>query len=153
MQYVKASVPSTCFTHHINAKGETPEVIFTQTHENLMNQGYLWLIRTSESCSLTATLIVVVAFTMSASVPGGPNGDTGFPILEGHAAFSVFSISSLVALSLAITALILFLAIITSRSVEQDFKSELPNKLLYGLTCLFASIAAMLVAFCAGHLF
>ncbi|KAL4639375.1 hypothetical protein ACB092_03G213000 [Castanea dentata] len=36
---------------------------------------------------------------------------------------------------------------------EKDFRSDLPRKLLLGLTSLFVSIASMLVSFCAGHFF
>ncbi|KAL0368599.1 UNVERIFIED_CONTAM: hypothetical protein Scaly_1078800 [Sesamum calycinum] len=73
--------------------------------------------------------------------------------METRTAFDVFSITSLVALCLSVTALVFFLAIITSRCQEHDFKTNLPRKLLMGLTSLFASIAAMLVSFCAGHTF
>ncbi|RVX20494.1 hypothetical protein CK203_002558 [Vitis vinifera] len=34
---------------------------------------------------------------------------------------------------------------------EQDFGSDLPSKLLVGLTSLFTSKLATLVTFCAGH--
>ncbi|KAL6338274.1 hypothetical protein AAG906_018542 [Vitis piasezkii] len=41
--------------------------------------------------------------------------------------------------------------ITTSRCQEQDFGSDLPSKLLVGLTSLFTSKLATLVTFCAGH--
>ncbi|KAH6770184.1 hypothetical protein C2S52_014987 [Perilla frutescens var. hirtella] len=151
-KHVKSSVPPLCFSHH-NAKGETPRKIFTQTHENLVKSGNEWLIKTSESCSVVAALIATVAFATSATVPGGLNQEQGYPILKDHEAFDIFSIASLVALCLSITALVFFLAIITSRFEERDFKRNLPRKLLMGLTCLFSSIAAMLLSFCAGHTF
>ncbi|XVF65191.1 hypothetical protein PTKIN_Ptkin09bG0227300 [Pterospermum kingtungense] len=47
----------------------------------------------------------------------------------------------------------LFLAILNSQFKEKDFVEKLPRKLVLGLTSLFASIAAMLVSFCAGHFF
>ncbi|KAG6435133.1 hypothetical protein SASPL_100001 [Salvia splendens] len=50
-------------------------------------------------------------------------------------------------------ALVFFLAIITSRFEEHDFKQDLPRKLLMGMSCLFSGIAAMLLSFCAGHTF
>ncbi|KAK4421818.1 hypothetical protein Salat_2132400 [Sesamum alatum] len=126
----------------------------SQIHtKKLVKEGTNWLIKTSESCSVVAALIAGVAFATSATVPGGLNQDTGHPVMEGHRAFDVFSITSLVALCLSVTALVFFLAIITSRCQEHDFKTNLPRKLLMGLTSLFASIAAMLVSFCAGHTF
>ncbi|XP_020548099.1 uncharacterized protein LOC105158734 isoform X2 [Sesamum indicum] len=151
-KYVKSSIPPLCFAHN-NKKGETPRKIFSNTHKKLVKEGTNWLIKTSESCSVVAALIAGVAFATSATVPGGLNQDTGYPIMEGRRAFDVFSITSLVALCLSVTALVFFLAIITSRCQEHDFKTNLPRKLLLGLTSLFASIAAMLVSFCAGHTF
>ncbi|KAI3459677.1 hypothetical protein Pfo_016340 [Paulownia fortunei] len=140
-KHVKHSIPPLCFAHN-NKNGETPQKIFSKTHKKLVKEGTGWLIKTSES-----------SFATSATVPGGLNQDTGHPVLKDHTAFDVFSISSLVALCLSVTALVFFLAIITSRCEEHDFKSNLPKKLLMGLTSLFGSIAAMLVSFCAGHTF
>ncbi|KAK4387990.1 hypothetical protein Sango_2405600 [Sesamum angolense] len=151
-KHVKSSIPPQCFAHN-NKKGETPRKIFSNTHKKLMKEGTNWLIKTSESCSVIAALIAGVAFATSATVPGGLNQDSGHPIMETRTAFDVFSITSLVALCLSVTALVFFLAIITSRCQEHDFKTNLPRKLLMGLTSLFASIAAMLVSFCAGHTF
>ncbi|KAK6122740.1 hypothetical protein DH2020_043520 [Rehmannia glutinosa] len=152
MQHVKHSIPPLCFAHN-NKEGHTPRQIFTKTHKSLVKEGTDWLIKTSESCSLIAALIATVAFATSATVPGGLNDRTGYPNMQNHTAFDLFSISSLIALCLSVTALVFFLAIITSRCEEHDFKTNLPRKLLMGLTSLFASIAAMLVSFCAGHTF
>lgn len=152
MQHVKSSVPPLCYGHH-NTNGDTPRKIFTQTHENLVKAGNEWLIKTSESCSVVAALIATVAFATSATVPGGLDQQQGYPILKDRKAFDIFSVSSLIALCLSITALVFFLAIITSRFEERDFKRDLPRKLLIGLTCLFSGIAAMLLSFCAGHTF
>ncbi|XP_073135620.1 uncharacterized protein [Henckelia pumila] len=151
-KYVKHSIPQNYLAHN-NFKGDTPRQIFTETHKELLKEGTEWLTKTSESCSVVAALIAAVAFATSATVPGGLNDQTGRPILTDNIAFDFFSISSLVALCLSVTALVFFLAIITSRCQERDFKGNLPRKLLYGLTSLFSSIAAMLVSFCAGHTF
>ncbi|XP_042036608.1 uncharacterized protein LOC121782722 isoform X1 [Salvia splendens] len=151
-KYVKSSAPAQCYNHP-NTKGETPAQIFTQTHENLVKTGNDWLVKTSESCSVVAALIATVAFATSATVPGGLDQNQGFPIMRDRRAFDVFSIASLIALCLSITALVFFLAIITSRFEERDFKQDLPRKLLMGMSCLFSGIAAMLLSFCAGHTF
>ncbi|XP_073136521.1 uncharacterized protein [Henckelia pumila] len=151
-KYVKHSIPPHYLAHY-NKNGHSPRQVFTDTHKELVKEGTEWLIKTSESCSVVATLIAAVAFATSAAVPGGINDNTGRPILTDYTAFNIFSISSLIALCLSVTALIFFLAIITSRCQERDFKGNLPGKLLNGLTSLFASIAAMLVSFCAGHTF
>ncbi|CAA2994759.1 Hypothetical predicted protein [Olea europaea subsp. europaea] len=151
-KHVKHSIPPLSFAHN-NTSGETPRKIFTKTHRKLVKEGADWLIKTSESCSVIAALVATVAFATSTTVPGGLNEDTGHPVLENQTAFDVFSITSLVALTLAVTALVFFLSIITSRCQERDFKKILPRKLLLGLSSLFASIVAMLISFCAGHTF
>ncbi|XP_015892045.3 uncharacterized protein LOC107426391 isoform X1 [Ziziphus jujuba] len=149
-QFVKASIPPG-ISLRPNSKNETPEEVFSRTHEDLVNQGREWLIKTSESCSVVAALIAGVGFATSAAIPGGTLGDTGKPVFENAAAFDVFSISSLIALCFSVTALVMFLAILSSRFQEKDFDKDLPGKLLLGLSSLFVSIGAMLVSFCAGH--
>ncbi|XVF65159.1 hypothetical protein PTKIN_Ptkin09bG0224300 [Pterospermum kingtungense] len=136
-----------------NKKCQTPKQIFTDTHKALVKDGSEWLTKTSESCSFIAALIATVAFATAANIPGGVSQDTGEPILRNEPAFGVFAISSLVALCFSITALVFFLAILTSRFEEKDFANSLPRKLILGLTSLFTSIAAMLISFCAGHFF
>uniref|UniRef100_A0A5B6Z2K7 PGG domain-containing protein n=1 Tax=Davidia involucrata TaxID=16924 RepID=A0A5B6Z2K7_DAVIN len=151
-KFVKHSMPSQFFVRS-NKKGETPRAIFRNTHKDLMKNGSEWLTKTSESCSVVAALIATVAFATSATVPGGVNQETGTPTLVREPAFDTFAVSSLAALCFSVTALVFFLAILTSRCQEKDFHKDLPRKLLLGLTSLFTSIASMLVSFCAGHFF
>uniref|UniRef100_A0A2N9GMH9 PGG domain-containing protein n=1 Tax=Fagus sylvatica TaxID=28930 RepID=A0A2N9GMH9_FAGSY len=89
----------------------------------------------------------------STTVPGGIKEESGTPTLENQPAFDIFAIASLVALCFSVTALVMFLSILTSRYQERDFGMDLPRKLLLGLTSLFVSIASMLISFCAGHFF
>lgn len=141
------------FFPRYNMRHETPKEVFITTHKELTKEGSKWLIKTSDSCALVATLIATVAFTTSATIPGGPNQETGEPILEGKPVFEAFAITSLLALCFSITALVFFLAILTSRYDEKDFAVDLPRKLLLGMTSLFASIASILVSFCDGHFY
>ncbi|KAI7983673.1 Ankyrin repeat-containing protein ITN1 [Camellia lanceoleosa] len=150
-EFVKYSMPLHFFVHY-NKADETPKDIFTKSHKDLVKQGGEWLNTTSNSCSVVAALIATVAFATASTVPGG-NSTEGKPTLENQPAFNVFAITSLVALCFSVTALIMFLAILTSRHQERDFRSSLPGKLLVGLNSLFVSITAMLVSFCAGHFF
>ncbi|KAL6335053.1 hypothetical protein AAG906_026433 [Vitis piasezkii] len=151
-KYVKNSMPPHFFTHY-NDKKRTPKEIFTEAHSELLKKGGKWLNSTSSSCSVVATLIATVAFATSATVPGSFNENNGKPNLAHQSAFNLFAVSSLIALCFSVTSLVMFLAILTSRHQEDDFHEELPRKLLFGLTALFISIAAMLVSFCAGHFF
>ncbi|KAL1559668.1 hypothetical protein AAHA92_09984 [Salvia divinorum] len=152
-EFVKNSMPVHFFPRY-NNESKTPKEIFNETHEELAKQGGAWLISTSQSCSVVAALIATVAFATSATVPGGVKDDnSGTPTLQNQPAFSVFAISSLVALCFSVTSVIMFLAILTSRFQEKDFGADLPRKLLVGLTSLFISIGSMLLSFCAGHFF
>ncbi|XP_068635274.1 uncharacterized protein [Aristolochia californica] len=149
---VKSSMQSHSFVR-VNKKGQTAKEIFTETHRELVREGGDWLINTSQSCSVVAALIATVAFAAAVTVPGGNKDDQGTPNLEGRPAFDMFAISSLMALCLSVTSLIMFLAILTSRHVAKDFEWSLPRKLILGLTSLFFSIAAILLSFCAAHYF
>ncbi|GKV51861.1 hypothetical protein SLEP1_g58484 [Rubroshorea leprosula] len=148
-KFVKNSMPSHLLGHY-NKQGKTPKDIFSDTHSDLVEKGGKWLTSTSESCSVVAALIATVAFATSSAVPGGSRND-GKPNMESQPAFNVFAFSSITALCFSITALVMFLVILTSRYQERDFMTHLPKKLLFGLTSLFVSIASMLVSFCAGH--
>jgi hypothetical protein len=152
LQFVKDSMPLHFFTRY-NKEGKTPKQIFTETHKDLIEKGGRWLDKTSESCSVVAALIATVAFATSSTVPGGVKEGEGTPTLENQPAFDIFAISSLVALCFSVTAVVMFLAILTSRYQERDFGRDLPTKLLVGLTSLFVSIASMLISFCAGHFY
>ncbi|KAA8543283.1 hypothetical protein F0562_021222 [Nyssa sinensis] len=151
-EFVKNSMRPHFFVRH-NKKRRTAKDIFTETHNNLVTSGGDWLTNTSESCSVVAALIATVAFATSSTVPGGVKEGEGTPTLENEPAFNVFAISSLVALCFSVTAVIMFLAILTSRYQEKDFGKDLPRKLLVGLTSLLVSIASMLISFCSGHFF
>ncbi|KAK1561004.1 hypothetical protein Q3G72_033326 [Acer saccharum] len=151
-EYVKGSMPFHFFVRY-NRASKSPRDVFTETHKELVKSGGDWLTNTSESCSVVAALIATVAFATSSTVPGGVRSDSGHPALENEPAFNVFAIASLIALCFSVTALVMFLAILTSRYQERDFGSDLPTKLLVGLTSLFVSIASMLVSFCSGHFF
>ncbi|XP_027339512.1 uncharacterized protein LOC113853214 [Abrus precatorius] len=149
---VKNSMPPN-FYERYNKNGQTAKQLFVSTHGPLVKEGSKWLTKTSESCSVVAALVATVAFTTSTAIPGGPDQNTGSPLLQGKPAFNLFAIASLVALCSSVTALILFLSILTSRYQEKDFAVDLPRKLLMGLTTLFTSIASVLISFCAGHFF
>ncbi|KAH9729701.1 ANK REP REGION domain-containing protein [Citrus sinensis] len=149
-EFVRDSMPFHFFVRY-NDQNKSAKDVFTETHKKLVQAGGQWLTQTSEACTVMAALIATVAFTSSSNVPGGVNGETGDPNLKDQLAFNVFAFSSLVALSFSMTALVVFFAIKTSRFQEQDFRKDLPEKLLLGLTSLFVSIASMMISFWAGH--
>ncbi|XP_028758443.1 uncharacterized protein LOC114717472 [Neltuma alba] len=151
-EHVKAFPPSH-FIFLPNNEGETPVQIFDRDHRNLVKSSSDWLKDTSESCSVVAALVAGVSFATSSQVPGGTDEETGKPKLEEKPAFELFAVTALIGLCFSVTALIMFLSILTSRKQYKDFRRNLPLKLLLGLSSLFVSIASMLVSFCAAHFF
>ncbi|RHN67053.1 putative ankyrin repeat-containing domain, PGG domain-containing protein [Medicago truncatula] len=150
-KYIKRLVPDH-YHHRSNKEGKTPGEIFKEEHKELLQSSIEWLKDTSESCSVVAALVAGVSFATSGSVPGG-NDQSGKPNFEGQPAFEVFSICSLIGLYFSVTALIMFLSILTSRKQVEDFNRNLPLKLLFGLSSLFVAIVAMFISFIAGHYF
>ncbi|MCI02552.1 ankyrin repeat protein, partial [Trifolium medium] len=150
-KYIQGLVPEH-FQHRFNKDDKIPGEIFNEKHEDLLEKSLNWLKDTAQSCSVVAALIAGLSFATSGSVPGG-NNESGKPILEGQPAFEGFAISSSIGLYSSGTAVIMFLAILTSRNQIKDFNIILPTKLLVGLTSLFVSIVAMFISFCAGHFF
>ncbi|KAM5585449.1 ankyrin repeat-containing protein [Rosa sericea] len=130
-----------------NNKGKTPQELFTKEHTALMRQGEKWMKDTATSCMLVATIIATVVFSAAFSIPGGTDDHTGKPNLLKRKAFLDFTIADEVALFSSSTAMLMFLFILTSRYAENDFRKSLPLKLMVGLTCLFISIASMMMAF------
>ncbi|RWR75622.1 ankyrin repeat-containing protein ITN1-like protein [Cinnamomum micranthum f. kanehirae] len=150
--FIRTSTPPHFLTQR-NNQGKTSTEVFDEAHRGMLKEGVKWLTSTSQSCSVVAALIATVAYASATTVPGGVEQTTGIPLLRDKPAFSIFTISSLVALCLSVTSLTMFLSILTSRNEISDFRHNLPMKLILGLSSLFISIAAMLVSFCAGHFF
>ncbi|XP_062076671.1 uncharacterized protein LOC133781634 isoform X2 [Humulus lupulus] len=151
LKYIEKSMPPDFFVRY-NRQGKTPQQLFSETHTPLVEEGGQWMKSTGESCSVVAALIAAVAFATSTAIPGGVDDD-GKPNLGDQVGFKLFAVTSLIALCTSVTSLAMFLAILTSRYQERDFKENLPWKLLMGLASLFVSIASILVSFCAGHFF
>lgn len=130
----------------------TPRELFTKNHRNLLQDGEKWMKETATSFTVVGALIVTLMFATAFTVPGGYNGDTGFPIFINERLFMVFIISDATSLFSATTSSLMFLGILTSRYAEDDFLKFLPTKMIVGLFTLFFSIATMMVAFCAALL-
>ncbi|KAK2987144.1 hypothetical protein RJ640_019704, partial [Escallonia rubra] len=151
-EFVKDSMPPHINPHNNNC-GMMPDDVFTDTHKDLVKDGREWLTKIAESCLVVVAVVTTVAFTTYATVPGGIKQESGAPTLGNRLAFDIFAFSSLLALCFSVTSLVMCLAILMSRYQLADFRKDLPRKLFAGLTLLFASIAAMLISFCAGHFF
>ncbi|KAL8036001.1 hypothetical protein ABFX02_12G131400 [Erythranthe guttata] len=132
-----------------NKQGKSPNMVFTEEHKKLKEEGEKWMKDTSESCTIAAALIVTIMFAAAITVPGGNESDTGFPVFAREKVFLVFAISDAISLFASTTSLLMFLSILTSRYAEEDFLSNLPKRLIIGLGTLFLSITFMMVAFSA----
>ncbi|XP_023736002.2 ankyrin repeat-containing protein NPR4 isoform X2 [Lactuca sativa] len=130
-----------------NSLNETPQTIFTREHKELMIEAEKWMKSTVKSYTITAALIITIMFAAGITVPGGSNQETGIPIFTNNIAFTVFAISDAISLSAAFTSMLIFLSIITAPFSEKGFLQELPLKLRIGLSTLFISTTAMMVAF------
>ena len=130
-----------------NIFNETPDMIFTKGHENLVKEGEKWMKTVAESCSITAALITTIVFAAAITVPGGSNQNTGIPIFTKDIAFKIFAISDAISLFASTTALLMFQSILTGRFSEQDFLVSLPRRLIIGLCTLMLSTTSMITAF------
>ncbi|KAL5775860.1 hypothetical protein ACOSP7_013417 [Xanthoceras sorbifolium] len=129
-------------------EGKTPRELFTKEHKELVEKAEKWMKDTSNSCMVVTTLVATVVFAAAFTVPGG-NNSLGVPIFLQHKPFTVFIISDALALFSALTSVLMFLSILTSRYAEEDFLKKLPIKLLIGLGSLFLAIVTMMIAFVA----
>ncbi|XP_039155305.1 uncharacterized protein LOC104438123 [Eucalyptus grandis] len=122
---------------------------FLEKHKELIEEAEKSMKNTANSCMLVSALIAAVLFAAAFTVPGGNNDKSGVPLLLGQDSFRIFAISDTLGLFSSMTAILIFLGILTSHYEAQDFLYSLPTKIIMGLSLLFLSLASMLVAFVA----
>ena len=105
-----------------------------------MGKGEKWMKDTASSCTVVGALIVTIMFAAAFTVPGGN---------DQYKLFMVFIVSDALSLFSSSTSVLMFLGILTSRYAEEDFLEPLPRKMIIGLSTLFFSIVAMMIAFSA----
>ncbi|KAF5943391.1 hypothetical protein HYC85_017468 [Camellia sinensis] len=137
------------FIEHLNNDGLTAEKLFAKNNAKLRTEAKDWLKRTTENCSIVAVLIATVAFAAAYTIPGGPNQDTGYPLLQTKPFFVIFTLTDVISITFALTAVITFLSILTSSFQLKDFRRSLPKKLMLGLSLLILSVSMMMLAFAA----
>ncbi|KNA07033.1 hypothetical protein SOVF_175610 [Spinacia oleracea] len=135
--------------NHRNDQMMTADELFAMNNEQIRNEAKDWLKRTAENNTVVIILIATVSFAAAYTIPGGTDQNTGYPLLIGLPFFLVFTISDVLSLGFALTAVVVFLAILTSSYQLKDFRRSLPQKLLLGFTLLFLSVTMMMVAFAA----
>lgn len=130
-----------------NSKGQTPQELFTESHQKLMAEGEGWMRDIATSCTVAATLNATIVFGAAITVPGGNSGDNGKALLGSEKAFNVFAMADALSLFTSYISILMFLSIFTSRYAQDDFLKALPTRLIIGLLTLFISVASMMVAF------
>ncbi|GLT97806.1 hypothetical protein SLE2022_153530 [Rubroshorea leprosula] len=135
-----------------NNNDQTPKVVFTKSHKELVKEGQKWMTDTASSFIILSILLVTITFAVSFTVPGGNNQTTRLPVLLGKKLFKIFIITDAISFFAASTSGLMFLGILTSRKEEEDFYVSLPRMLMIGLLTLFLSIATIMACFSAALL-
>ncbi|KAL6332629.1 hypothetical protein AAG906_009949 [Vitis piasezkii] len=131
----------------LNKENKTAEELFATRNEQLHKEAKEWLMRTTENCTLLSVFIATVAFAAAYTVPGGPDQNTGIPILNCKPFFVVFILADLISLTWALRSVGIFLSILQSSFLLEDFEKHLFKKLIHGIICLTLSVLMMAVAF------
>ncbi|KAH7861292.1 hypothetical protein Vadar_024255 [Vaccinium darrowii] len=126
----------------LNTQHKTAQQLFEEMNKPLREEATEWIKRTAENCSIVAVLIATVAFASAYTIPGGSDQSTGFPILLNRPFFVVFTTADVLSITLALTAVIIFLRILT-------FTFRLEEMLMLGVTLLIVSVTMMMIAFAA----
>ncbi|XP_021738880.1 uncharacterized protein LOC110705347 [Chenopodium quinoa] len=135
--------------NHRNKDNLTARELFAKKNADLREKAKEFLKQTAEHCTVVTILIATVAFAAAYTVPGGPDERTGLPVLLGQPLFLVFTVTDVLSLGFGLTAVVVFLTILTSQFRMKDFQRTLPQRLLVGLTLLFLSVSMMMVSFAA----
>ncbi|KAL1207480.1 Ankyrin repeat-containing protein ITN1 [Cardamine amara subsp. amara] len=143
---VESLVPEVTATLY-NLRGLKPRQVFEEAHEPLRKEAEEWMKYTASACSFVAALIATVTFQAIFTVPGGTDDSSGDPLHLTDSRFMIFTIADTLSFFASCTSVLIFLTILTSRYSFDDFLVSLPKKMILGLSIMFFSIAAMLVAF------
>ncbi|KAK3217763.1 hypothetical protein Dsin_011733 [Dipteronia sinensis] len=121
--------------------------LFKERHADQLKKAQAWIKETSQSCSGVAVLVATVVFAAAFTVPGGTSDSNGRPILLHSPLFLFFTITDVVSLSCSLTAVVMFLSIVTSPFELDQFLVSLPRRLTLGFALLFMSVATTMLAF------
>ncbi|GJR15371.1 ribonuclease H-like domain-containing protein [Tanacetum coccineum] len=73
----------------LNTQGKTSRMVFTESHAELLEKGQQWMKDTASSCTVVDALVVIMAFAVAFTVPGG-NQDNGKPLFLDDGSFMLF---------------------------------------------------------------
>ncbi|GLT26503.1 hypothetical protein SLA2020_015640 [Shorea laevis] len=135
-----------------NNNGETANQVLAREHKALLREAEDWMKGVANSYIIVGALIITIMFAAAFTLPGGSDEHEGFPIFKNKAAFMLYIISDAISLFAAAASVIIFLGFLTSRYNMEDFHKSIPKKLMVGLSTLFISLAAVMIAFCSALL-
>ncbi|GLT26498.1 hypothetical protein SLA2020_015600 [Shorea laevis] len=135
-----------------NDNGETADQVLAREHKALLKEAEDWMKGLANSYIIVGALIITIMFAAAFTLPGGNDEHEGFPIFKNKAAFMSYIISDAISLFAATASVIIFLGFLTSRYRMEDFHKSIPRKLMAGLSTLFISLAAVMIAFCSALL-
>ncbi|KAJ0013726.1 hypothetical protein Pint_21603 [Pistacia integerrima] len=113
----KLVMPS--FKESKNTEGKTPRELFTSTHAGLLKDGEKWMRSIASQCMLVAAIIALMVFQAAFPVPGSNSDNEGRNI-----EFRIFAMADVIALSSSSISILMFLSIITSRTMMLAFISS-----------------------------
>ncbi|WCJ41939.1 Ankyrin repeat family protein [Euphorbia peplus] len=133
---------------YMETKHESCTQLFDKEHEKLRCEGEKWLKKTTEPWMLVATMITAVAFVAGLNALRGhkTRSRLGMPILVENIWFKTFATSNAITVLFSASSVLIFLSILTSSYLMNDFLKSLPFKLLLGTFSLATSILAMMVS-------
>ena len=85
-------------TNSLNNDNKSAEELFATANEPLHKDAKEWLMRTTENCTILYVFIATVAFASAYTVPGGPDQNTGIPMLHSKPIFLVFTLADIISL-------------------------------------------------------
>ncbi|KAI9110643.1 hypothetical protein K1719_018509 [Acacia pycnantha] len=142
---VKKIVPSH-YQLYCNKDKLTARDLFDLEHSKMLEKAQEWIKGTAQSCSAVSVLVVTMVFAAAHTVPGGTD-DHDVPNLINSPLFLFFIVMDVVGLATSLISVMIFLSILTSSFLMQEFHKSLPRKLTMGFTLLFISLTTTLLAF------
>ncbi|KAH6781349.1 hypothetical protein C2S51_006642 [Perilla frutescens var. frutescens] len=153
LQFIELCVvPASC-QHMRNKDGLIPRELFLKEHKRLLRESKTWMMNSTNSYMLIATILFSVLFAGAFNVPGGYDSQTGKAILlkseslQTISLFKLFCVLELVALTLSAISILFFGFIMTSRFVEYDLHHYFPDRMGLGLKILSLSLTFTVAAF------
>ncbi|KAF7840584.1 ankyrin repeat-containing protein ITN1-like [Senna tora] len=143
---VKKVIPSDLIMH-CDGDYLTAGDILDIMHYNMLKEAQSWIKETAQSCSTVAVLVATVVFAAAYTIPGGT--DKGAAVLFRSPVFLFFTTMDIVALSLSLASVVMFLSILSSPFELWDFHKSLPIRLRIGFAFLFGSLTTTMLAFIA----